>query len=70
MTAATEPKRRGRPKLADGAGKSERLELRLESERKAKLARLATAAGVSQAECIGRLIDWAPEPLRASPREA
>lgn len=56
------PKPRGRPKLADGAGKSERLELRLEAERKAKLMRLAAAASVSLNECMGRLIDRAREP--------
>lgn len=61
------PKRRGRPPKA-GAPATERIEVRTTAARKARLAALAEAAGVSQSAWVERAIDRARlRPYRASP---
>jgi predicted HicB family RNase H-like nuclease len=55
------PKPRGRPPNPPGAGKLERIELRTTTQRKAKLRRLASAAGLNLNEWIERQIDEALE---------
>ena len=53
------PKRRGRPALPEGDGKTERIEWRTHPERKAAAQALADAAGLTVSRFMDGLIDAA-----------
>lgn len=55
----TTQKRRGRPPLAHGEGRSARVEWRTTQARKARAQRLADAAGLTLAAWLDQLVDAA-----------
>ena len=60
MSAAPEKAKPGRKPLADGEGKTARMEMRMTPEQKAKAQDRGAAAGVSATAWVLALIDAAP----------